>query len=85
MSATHARCPLCNTILEAVVVTTIREYHPGYHVRGEPLPEHEVPTTAVACTGCEFMLDLEYSNRWPRTQESLTAEINIFLAGQNNC
>ena len=79
MSAHRLRCPACHAPLDVVACTTIREYHPGYHVRGEPLPEHEVPTTVTACSACEFAIDLEYSNRAPRTPASLATEIRLLL------
>jgi len=82
--AAQLRCPLCNTRLEVVLCTTIREYHPGYHVRGEPLPEFETPTTAVSCSGCEFMVDLEYAGRSPRTEDSITAEIRLLMKNTRN-
>lgn len=75
--AAHLRCPLCSARLSVIACTTVREFHPGYHVRGEPLPEHEMPTTVVACSGCEFVLDLEHQDRSPRSEESLTAEIRL--------
>ncbi len=79
MSATILRCPLCDGRLEVVSCTTVREYARGYQVRGEPLPEHEMPTTVVSCSGCEFVVDLEYSDRLLRGEESLTLEIALLV------
>lgn len=72
-------CPLCGAPLQVASVTTVREFHPGYHVRGEALPEHEVETTAALCTGCCFVLDLEHADRSARSVESLSNEIRLMI------
>lgn len=72
-------CPLCSSPLEVMSVTTVREFHPGYHARGEALPEHEVETTAALCTGCEWGIDLEHAGRMARSPESLAAEMRLAL------
>ncbi len=77
--ATHLRCPLCSAPLQVIACTTLREFHPGYLKRGEPLPEFEVPTTVVACSGCEFVVDLEYGDRSLRPAESLEVEMAVLM------
>lgn len=57
-----ASCPECGSKLEITEATRGEKVLPGYVLAGTPiadLPEKRTLTTIAACTGCEFIIDLE--------------------------
>jgi hypothetical protein len=55
---TPIRCPECASPLCLSEATTTEVFHPGYHVRGTPLPTRDRATVIAACSGCEFVYEL---------------------------
>jgi len=52
-------CPCCGGALEVYADATVNEeFHPGYHVRGTDLPRRERACVALACTACEFCVEV---------------------------
>ena len=51
-------CPWCGGRLERTPAAVEEEYHPGHHVAGTPLPKRLREVTALACTGCEYMVEV---------------------------
>jgi hypothetical protein len=60
----NLRCPLCRQgTLEIVLDGLIGEvYHPGFHVRGTPLPTRLVQAPYLACNVCELCVTLARLN-----------------------
>lgn len=51
-------CPLCGGTLEATPAETEETYHPGYHDAAKPLPTRVRSVMTIACTGCEYMVEV---------------------------
>lgn len=53
-------CPQCaEGIITLQTATTLEDYHPGYHVRGTPLPTRERECLVAACNVCEFVVEVK--------------------------
>lgn len=54
------RCPECgSTFTIDTQAQTDVEYHPGYHVRGTPLPTRRVTLTVAFCDGCPYSHEID--------------------------
>lgn len=74
------RCPHCGSVASVVEATAVDTYHPGYHVAGRPLPTKRRPTTVIACSGCEMVVDLHHSSGQLKTVHQVFLEVEFFGA-----
>jgi hypothetical protein len=68
-------CPLCQSALQEVEATTFDTIIPGYHIRGRALPTKKRETTIIACTGCEFAVDMKTTNGSDKSSAQLLADV----------
>ena len=83
--STPLPCPSCKQLaVRATQMTANDTYHPGYHVKGHPLPTRERETLTLACSGCEFVVDLYTSSQRLKTAAEVLDDIGEFLAESNS-
>lgn len=51
-------CPDCGSPVELTPVTVEDVIAPGHYIIGHDLPTRQRETLALACSGCEFIVDI---------------------------